>query len=53
MTGSTRGIGYSIREFASHGANVMLSGTTEKVNSVADEFIKRVIKFRILRQSYR
>ncbi len=42
VTGSTRGIGYTIAEsFASQGANVMLSGTTEKVNSVVDEFLKK------------
>lgn len=38
VTGSTRGIGNAIAyRFVSLGANVMLSGTTEKVNSIADK----------------
>lgn len=38
VTGSTRGIGYTIAaQFASLGANVMLSGTNDKVYTVCDE----------------
>ena len=39
VTGSTRGIGYAIAQrFAQLGANVMLSGTSDKVYEVRDEF---------------
>lgn len=41
VTGSTRGIGRAIAyRFAQMGANVMLSGTTDKVYEVCDEFRK-------------
>ncbi|HHY63648.1 MAG TPA: 3-oxoacyl-[acyl-carrier-protein] reductase [Clostridiaceae bacterium] len=41
VTGSTRGIGHAIAyRFAQLGANVMLSGTTDKVYEVRDEFRK-------------
>ena len=39
VTGSTRGIGYAIAQrFAQLGANFMLSGTSDKVYEVRDEF---------------
>lgn len=41
VTGSTRGIGYAIaHRFAQSGANVMLSGTSDKVFDVCDEIKK-------------
>lgn len=39
VTGSTRGLGYAMANaFAALGANVMLSGTSESVHTVVDEF---------------
>lgn len=39
VTGSTRGIGHTIASrFASLGANVMVTGTTQKVNTIVEEF---------------